>query len=367
MTYSPDARIDRPPAERRTHLRPEHLYKFAALLFLFALLYRFFDTVSRVLLIVYAAAILAVALNAIVRRVPLHRKWVTGLIGVLILAAFGAALWFGGTALLRQLRGLAEAFPQMEQELRAWGDELRARIGVDVELVGERVSQGARDFFGGLSGSEVLGRAGGLLEALTLPVLIFFGALFALARPNDHLLVPLLRAVPEERRPAFQRFFELMGERITGWVKGQMISMATIGVLATIAFYLIGVPYALLFGVVNGLAEFVPIIGPWAGGIPAVIVAFLDDPTKGLWTAVAILAIQQVESQLVTPLVMSRAADVHPFVTLFAIVLFGGLFGFLGILLALPLVLLIWTAVQVLWVERAIHTAGDEIEPVVEE
>ncbi len=88
---------------------------------------------------------------------------------------------------------------------------------------------------------------------------------------------------------------------------------------------------------------------------------------KGLWTAVAILAIQQVESQLVTPLVMAKAAEVHPFVTLFAIVLFGGLFGFLGILLALPLVLLLWTVTQVLWVERAIGTGHDRIEPVVEE
>ena len=134
-----------------------------------------------------------------------------------------------------------------------------------------------------------------------------------------------------------------------------------------IAFSVIGVPYALLFGVVNGLAEFVPIIGPWVGGIPAVVVAFLQDPMKGLWAAVAILAIQQLESQLITPLVMSKVADVHPFVTLFAIVLFGGLFGFLGILLALPLVLLVWTVVEVLWVDRAIHAEHDSIEPVVEE
>lgn len=348
-------------------LHPEHLYKFAALLFLFAVLFRFFDIISRFLLIVYAAAIFAVAMNALVRRVPLQRRWVAGLLGLVILGLFVAGLWFGGSALLRQLRGLAESFPAIEQEMRAWGDELRARLGLDVEVIGERVSRGARDFFSGLSGTEVAGRAGGLLEALTVPVLIFFGGLFALAKPNDRLLVPLLQAVPEERRPAFRRLFLLLGERLTGWLKGQVVSMATIGLLATVAFYLIGVPYALLFGVVNGLAEFVPIIGPWVGGIPAVVVAFIDDPMKGVWTTLAILAIQQLESQLITPLVMSKTAEVHPFVTLFSIVLFGGLFGFLGILLALPLVLLIWTAVQVLWVERAIHAGGDDVRDVVKE
>lgn len=348
-------------------LRPGHLYKFGGLLFLLALAYRFFDTLSRVFLLVYAAAILAVALNAVARRLPLDRRWTAAIIAFLSVAGFAAAAWFGGGALLRQLGGLADSLPAMETELRAWGEVVRERTGLDVELVGERTGRMARDFFADLGGRDVLGRAGGLLEWLTIPVLIFFGGIFALAKPNDRLLVPLLRAVPEERRPAFRRCLELLGTRLTGWVKGQLISMASIGVLATAAFHLIGVPYALLFGVINGLAEFVPILGPWAGGIPAVIVAFLDDPMKGLWTAVAILAIQQVESQLITPLVMAKAAEVHPFVTVFAIVLFGGLFGFLGILLALPLVLLVWTVVQTLWVERALDAGGDRVAPVVEE
>ena len=64
---------------------------------------------------------------------------------------------------------------------------------------------------------------------------------------------------------------------------------------------------------------------------------------------------------------MQKAAAVHPFVTLFSILLFGGIFGFLGILLALPLVLLIWTVVETLWVERAIDAGDDTIPPVVEE
>lgn len=348
-------------------IRPEHLYKLAALLFLLALVYRFFDPIARVFLLVYAAAILAVALNLIVRRIPLQRTWTAALIAILLLTTFGAGLWFGGGALLRQVRDLAESLPRMQQELEGWGDWLRSRLGMDVQLIGQRTREMALDFFGNLQGQDVLGRASGLLEILMVPVLIFFGAIFALGKPNDRLLVPFLRIFPAERRDTFRRTMLLLAERLSGWVKGQLIAMATVGVLATIAFYLLGVPYALLFGVINGLAEFVPIIGPWAGGIPAVAVAFLDSPMKGLWTALAILVIQQIETQLITPLVMARAAEVHPFVTVFAIVLFGSLFGFLGILLALPLVILVWTVIETLWVERALHAGGDAIEPVVEE
>jgi predicted PurR-regulated permease PerM len=348
-------------------VRPEHLYKFAGLLLLAALVYTYFESIARVLLIAYAAAILAVALNAIARRLPLERRWSAAILGVVILVAFGAALWFGGAALLSQLRDLAESLPRLEEQSREWGDWLRSRLGLDVQLIGDRTVEMVKDYLGGLGGSDVIGQARGLLEWLALPLLVFFGGIFALADPNDRLLTPLLRAIPENRRTSFRRVFQLLAARLTGWVKGQLISMTTIGVLATIAFYLIGVPYPLVFGVLNGLAEFVPIIGPWAGGIPAVVVAFLQDPMKGLWAAVAIIAIQQVESQVLTPLVMAKAAEVHPFITLFAIVLFGGIFGFLGVLLAIPLVLLIWTVVQVLWVERAIGAGHDRIEPVVHE
>lgn len=347
--------------------RAARLYGPVLLLFLLALAYRFFDTLSRVLLIAYGAAILAVALNALVRRIPVKRPVAVGALGIASLAAIGAALWFGGGILLRQMRGLVDALPMMEAELEAWGDLLRAQIGLDVDIVGGGLRERARSLLGNVSGSDVIGRAGGLVEALAVPVLIFFGALFALAKPNERLLVPLLRAVPASRREAFRRMFTTLGERLTGWIEGQLVAMATIGVLATVAFTIIGVPYALLLGVLNGIAEFVPIVGPWVGGIPAVIVAFLDEPSKGLWTLVAILAMQLLESQIVTPLVMSRAADVHPFVTLFAIILFGGLFGFLGVLLALPLVLLVWTVVEVLWVEETIGSDRDRIEPVVEE
>lgn len=344
-----------------------NLYGAVLLLFLMALAYRFFDTLARVLLIAYAAAILAVALNVIVRRLPVKRPIAAGVLGIISLGLIGAAAWFGGGILLRQMRGLIDALPAMEAQLASWGDLIRAQTGLDIDMVGEGLRARARSLLGDVSGSDVIGRAGGLLEALAVPILVFFGALFALAKPNERLLLPVMRAIPTRHRDAVRRMLSLLGERLTGWIEGQIVAMVSVGVLATAAFYLIGVPYALLLGVINGLAEFVPIIGPWAGGVPAVIVAFLDDPTKGLWTLIAILVMQFLESQVITPVVMSRAADVHPFVTLFALILFGGLFGFLGVLLALPLVLLFWTVVEVFWVEEAIATATDAIEPVVEE
>jgi predicted PurR-regulated permease PerM len=120
-------------------------------------------------------------------------------------------------------------------------------------------------------------------------------------------------------------------------------------------------------GIFMGLTEFIPIVGPWIGGIPAVVLAFLSDPMTGVWTALAIVAIQQIESNVITPWAMSKAAHLHPMITLFALVLFGSMFGFLGILLAVSIALLIWTVVQVLRVEQAIDADDDTIPPVVQD
>lgn len=366
---SPQAPAPRVPAEAVAArpdgwqgVRPTHVYRAIALAFLLALAYRWVDAIAQVLLLSYAAVILAVALNALQRPIPLERKWVAVLIGVAGIGLVILLAVFGVPALVRQLRGLTEMLPDLQRLFKEWEVWLKETTGLNLKLP----SFGERDTLG-LGGKDVLGRAGNLLQALFVPIVIFFGALFALASPNDHLLTPLLRLVPTERRPAFYRMLQLLGDRILGWLRGALTAMLGVGVLSVLVFWAIGVPYALLLGVLNGLLEFIPLFGPWAGGIIATLVAFMDDPSKAVWVALASLGIQQVEANLITPWAMKREAEIHPFVTLFALILFGGIFGFLGLLLALPLTLLVWTAVQVFWVERAIDTDRDRIAPVVEE
>lgn len=359
-----------PAAPGAPRLHPEHLYKAIGLALLLSLLYRFFDPVTRVLLVAFAAGILAVAFNAIVSRLPGGRTWMTALIGLLVFLLLGTAVFFGGRALVKQIRGFSQQAPQFEQTVREWEQSIKEETGLNVSLMGKQSQSFVRSFFTGgegKGGSAMVGRALGILEVVALPLIILFGGLFAVGKPNERLLSPVLRAVPRERRPAFHRMFELLGVRLLGWVKGTLLAMLIIGALSTLAFYLIGLQYALLLGVWSGLTEFVPIIGPIVGGGTAVIAAFLQDPSKALFTGIAVVVIQQIESNLVTPLVMAKVADVHPFVTLFAIMLFGSLFGFLGVLLSLPIVLVVWTVVQVLWVERAIDTDEDPVPAIVED
>lgn len=343
---------------------PEHIYKAIGLFFLFLIFYAHFRPLSRVLLIVYAAVTLAIAMNVIVGLVPRHRKLVSGVLGVTIFATLGVSLWLAIPMLTGQVRGLAGEVPRLRARLEVWSEWLREQTGLNIDLFGLETQQFVTNM---IADAEVIGTATGVVEAVFLPLVILIGAIYAVAKPNDRLLSPLLHVVPPDRRESFRRLFELLGKRLRGWVKGTLLAMLAVGLLTGIGLWIIGVRYVFLLAVVSGLLEIIPIIGPWVAGGLAVTVAFVDDPSKAIWVALLMLAIQQLESNVITPVVMSQAAEVHPFVTLFALFFFGSLFGFLGVILALPLVLLVWTTIEVLWVERAIASDGDRIEPLVRE
>lgn len=364
---SPDA-VRPPRGAPRVQIERGHLYKAVALAFLFAVLYRYLSVVVEVFLLAYAAAILAVLFNAIIRRFPLERRWMTGLLGLLILAALGAVLWFGIPLLLTQIRDMVRRGPEFAERIEALERWVELRTGMNLTLASPANTEAIRQALVGTGGAgNIVARASTAVGALLLPILVILGALYAAGKPNAQLLSPVMRAVPRDRRLAVRRILQLLGDRILGWAKGVLISMAAVGVLSFALYSLIGLPNAFLLALIAALTEAIPLIGPWIGGGVAVAAALVEDPTRALWTAGAAVLIQQVEGNLIMPFAMSRAAEVHPFVTLFALLLFGSLFGFLGVLLSIPIVLLIATLVEVLWIERAIDTDQDPIAPVVEE
>jgi predicted PurR-regulated permease PerM len=348
---------------RLSELQGERLYRFAGLLFLFAVVFIFFDAITHVLLIAFVGAILAVAMNAVVKRLPMPRGLAVLTLLLATLTVIAGAVWFGITALVGQVRQLIEDFPEIVAGLEAW---VQNTTGVELDLLGPRTREVVGGLFGGDGPGGLIAGAFGMVELLALAVLVFVGAFFLVHRPNDQLLTPLMRAVPRERRPAVRRMFRLMGERLAGWLGGTLISMAAVAVLGVIAFMVIGTPYAMLLGLVLGITELIPIVGPWVGGFVAVAVTLFTDPGQAVWVIIAVLVIQQVESNVVRPMAMSSSAELHPFVTLLALLLFGSMFGLLGAVLALPLTLALATIVQVLWVEQTLDAGDDEIEPVVD-
>jgi predicted PurR-regulated permease PerM len=354
----PDGDAPRRAERRSPRLEASDLYGAVGLLFLLAILLLHFDPIARVLLLAFLAVIVAVALNKLASLIPLGRGLSTAITALVVLGGFGTGFYLLGRAVSREIRALVEQAPELWERvlgLEAW---VREETGLDLELLGPR----ALEVVGRLPG--LLLQAVGMLELVALAVLLLFGAFFLVAKPND-LPTAFLRAVPRARRDAWRRMFDLLGDRLGGWLIGTVVSMVVIGVVSVVAFMLLGTPYPLLLGVLIGVLEIIPLVGPWIGGLTAVVITLFHDPGLALWVALVVLVIQEVEGNVVHPMVMRGAVAVHPFVTLLALLLFGSIFGLLGAILALPLVLAIQTVVQVLWVEDTLGAGDDDIEPVV--
>jgi predicted PurR-regulated permease PerM len=117
---------------------------------------------------------------------------------------------------------------------------------------------------------------------------------------------------------------------------------------------MIGLPSPVALGVIAGLADFIPLIGPVIGALPAILIAFSQDGSAVLWTIVAFIAIQQIEGNVIFPLVGGRMVDVPPALALFAVVAGGVLFGTLGMIFGFPLAVVAYVLVKKLYVRETL-------------
>ncbi|MDO1560223.1 AI-2E family transporter [Brevundimonas sp. 2R-24] len=312
---------------------------------------------THVLLLIFGAVLIAVLLRTIAepiqRYLRLPQRWavLAALVGVF--AFLGLAGWLFGRQIDAQLSSLSERLPlawetvQSRLETLPYGREIVARLnelepssgagGAGSDMLGSGVFSGARAV------------AATLMTGLGELILVIFAGLFLALNPQSYR-DGLLRLAPTGGlKDKMGRAFDVSGEGLKRWLLGQLISMLLIGVLVTLGTWAIGLPSPLALGLFAGMLEFVPIVGPTLAFIPAFLLALLEGPDAVLWTVLLYVIIQQIEGNLIMPLVQKRMLTLPPVLTLFAILAFAALFGPIGILFATPLAVIIYLLVRTLY------------------
>jgi predicted PurR-regulated permease PerM len=183
---------------------------------------------------------------------------------------------------------------------------------------------------------QALTTTGALLSGfVTLTAILLIGFYWTLE--GEGTLHTLLRPLANDKRESAQELLREIGARVGGYVRGQGLLAITTAVADLSVYLLIGLPAALPIALLAGVFELIPVLGPTLGLIPAVLVAFAYDPSKVMWVIAGGALIQLLENNLFAPRVMQKTVGVNPLVTLLAIVAFGALFGFAGLLLAIPI------------------------------
>ena len=190
-----------------------------------------------------------------------------------------------------------------------------------------------------------------LTTGLTDLLLVLVGAIFIAASPDLHRRGLLLLMPKPAVEPAAE-FLKDAATGLRGWMLGQMCSSLFVGLTSWIALSTLRVPAAGGLGVIGGLLDVIPMIGPIIAAIPAILLAFTVSPTTALWTLALFVIIQQLQSYLLQPMIQKHAVNVPPSVLLFAVFGAGILFGALGVLLAAPLTIIGFLFVQRIYVRE---------------
>lgn len=322
-----------------------------------ALLLALLMLAGKVFLLLFAGVLLALVLRVptdwLKRHTPMSEQAALGaaVLGLIaILASLGVLL---AMPIGEQLVQLSRSLPRALSQLREWLEQ--HELGRMLTRVGDDAQRGHVEM------GQVVGHTTDLLSALLssllgLIVVLFLGVYLA-AQP---LLYQrgLIRLVPPSWRSKTWEVFDRTGVTLQRWLLGRLITMTIVGVAAALGLWLLDVPTAFALGLLAGLLEFMPYIGPAVSALPPILIAFNADPLLALYVALLFAAIQSAENYLVSPLIEQQTVFLPPALVIVSTLLLGTLFGVLGALLASPLVATVLVVVDTLYVQPVLQ--GDK-------
>jgi predicted PurR-regulated permease PerM len=296
------------------------------------------------LLIAIAVVYLLNPLVSALERRGVPRVAGAGIVYILFLCIVALVVSLLVPVVARQVSQVIDHFPDYLADGQAFVRDIAARFGQEpnFRLDAEQVREW-------LSASENRGTVTRYLTGLrSVTTSVISGLIIFVLGPvmAFYLLVDLPRLrrgamalVPPGRREEIKGLMDRIGQAVGGFFRGQLLVALFVGVASSIGLWAIGLPFWLLVGMVAGIFNLVPLVGPFIGGGLAVIIALVSgEPLKALWAALVLLAVQQIDNHLISPNVMGRTVQLHPVVVMLALLVGASFAGLFGMLLVVPLV-----------------------------
>jgi predicted PurR-regulated permease PerM len=311
-----------------------------SVVFIFLLLYRFYTIVF----IFFVAFTLQIALRPAVawlQRRGIRQDIALILVFTLLLVIVGGSIWLAAPLLSGQVSAILQQLPKYYQNLRSYLLSSSSQLlHTLASFLPAQFSLSSVTPTADAAVADPITPAWQLVKTFSYSIFVTIGVLmlaFYWTVEGELITRRSLLLAPIDQRDELRDLLNEMETKIGAYFRGEAILCAIVGVLSAIAFFIIGVPYALGLGIVMGLFEAIPTFGPSLAAVPVILLTLTTDPTKAIWALGAIAIIQFMESHFIVPRVMDRSVGVNAVVTLLAIASFGVLFGVGGAILAIPL------------------------------
>jgi predicted PurR-regulated permease PerM len=317
----------------------------------------------------FLALIVVFVLNPLVTM--LQRRGIHRLIGAAIgFLAFLAALVALGLvvfpSIADQASEFASEFPDLYDEIVEQVASTGERFGLDAsiwtydEILDYLNDPDNQDTILSIGFDRIGALTSGVFEFILVfllgPVVAFY---LLVDLPN--VQQRMLDLVPKSNRAEFAYVGRRLNSAVGGFLRGQLLVAVIVGVMLSLGYWIIDLPFWLLIGLVGGVLNIVPFLGPWVGGILGVVVALATtDLTTAFWAALVAIIVQQIDNNFVSPSVLRATVRLHPAVTLLVLVLAGAIAGFWGIVIAVPLTAALKIIVGYWWRTRILDQSPHE-------
>lgn len=301
-----------------------------------------------VLLLAFGAILVALILHAsaaaLVRYLHVPERWSLWVASIVIFILMLGLIALFGTQIRAQFSNVVERLPFVI-------DNFGKNLGFGA--VSDDLSEMVTNMPSGGLATRIAGIGGAVLSGLGDFLLVVIAGIYIAASPRLYKQ-GFIKLFPKHHHERVESSLDASGQALRLWLTSQLIAMACVAVLSTLAFWLIGLPSPYALGLIAGLADFIPFLGPILGAAPALLFAFSTSGEAALWTVLAVLAIQQIEGNVIFPLVARSMVSIPPALALFAILVGSILFGTLGLVFGFPLAVVAYVLVKKLYVREAL-------------
>mgnify|MGYP002515565668 CR=1 FL=1 len=190
------------------------------------------------------------------------------------------------------------------------------------------VMNALKNFIGG-----ILNTFSKFVSLILTPILTFYFLV-----DKNYFKDRMMGFIPKKYRKDSIALFREIDDSLSKFVRGKIIMAAYVGIATSIVLLIMGIDFAIVIGFITGIADIIPYIGPFLGFLPAVFFAYLISPLKAIWVAALFVFIQWAENNILAPKVIGETTGIHPLIILISIIIGGGVFGVLGMILAVPVV-----------------------------
>jgi len=354
-------------------IRPATAFRVTAIVFGVLIALQFLWIARSIFIIAFLGVLLGLAMARAVdslERVRIPRGFGAVLVLILFVGAIAGVFALIGPSIRDQTKELGRELPKAMRSVEEWVNQtpMKALVSQAPQQQSQQKQQPQRQKQDGLTArvaSELRGATRFLFPIVTSflgaiggVVIVLFIAMYIAATP-DLYRKGMLHLVPHSRRHRAEEWLTTLSETLRQWLVARLIAMVLIGVITGLGLAAIGIEGAIALGLLAGLLEFVPFFGPVVSAIPAIAVALVDSPQKALYVVGLYLVMQQLEGNVITPLLLKRRLDIPPVMTVLAVAALGAVFGVLGMLIAEPLLAAVLVTTKMLYVEDVV---GDDVQ-----